>query len=292
MNTASAKPPGAEAIVATISQARRPGLRGPAGSAQASPRAFYAIVALFFAASAAMTIDSCHSMAAMGAMEMPGGWMMSMAWMRMPDQSWLNAAASFLLMWTVMMTAMMLPSVAPALQHYRETVIDAGKTRLALLTVLVGFGYFAVWALFGLVAFAVGEPLASFTMEQSSLARAVPIACAAVVAIAGGIQFTNWKARRLACCRESRGKDGSAPRNAPAAIRHGIALGMQCLACCANLTAVLMVMGLMDIRAMILVSAAITAERLAPGPERIARWLGVVVLCAGLVAITRQIGAA
>jgi len=44
-------------------------------------------------------------------MTMPGGWMMSMAWMRLPGQSWPGAAASFLGMWIVMMVAMMLPSL-------------------------------------------------------------------------------------------------------------------------------------------------------------------------------------
>jgi hypothetical protein len=34
---------------------------------------------------------------------MTGGWTMSMAWMRMPGQTWPGAAASFLGMWVVMM---------------------------------------------------------------------------------------------------------------------------------------------------------------------------------------------
>ena len=42
---------------------------------------------------------------------MPGGWTMSMTWMRMPGQTWPGVAASFLGMWVVMMVAMMLPSL-------------------------------------------------------------------------------------------------------------------------------------------------------------------------------------
>jgi hypothetical protein len=38
-------------------------------------------------------------MSAMGEMPTPGGWTMSMAWMRMPGQTWPGAAASFLGMW-------------------------------------------------------------------------------------------------------------------------------------------------------------------------------------------------
>jgi hypothetical protein len=38
---------------------------------------------------------------------MPGGWTMSMAWMRMPGQTWPGDAVSFLGIWVVMMVAMM-----------------------------------------------------------------------------------------------------------------------------------------------------------------------------------------
>jgi len=49
---------------------------------RASQQAFFGISALLFAASAAVTIVWCASMSAMGEMPMPGGWTMSMAWMR------------------------------------------------------------------------------------------------------------------------------------------------------------------------------------------------------------------
>jgi len=47
---------------------------------------FFGVSALLFAGSAAVTIGWCASMSAMGEMPMPGGWTMSMAWMRMPDR--------------------------------------------------------------------------------------------------------------------------------------------------------------------------------------------------------------
>ena len=42
--------------------------------------------ALLFAASTAMTIVWCASMPVTGEMQMPGGWTMSMAWMRMESR--------------------------------------------------------------------------------------------------------------------------------------------------------------------------------------------------------------
>ena len=69
-------------------------------------------------------------MSAMGEMPMPGGWTMSMAWMRMPGQTWPGAAASFFGMWIVMMVAMMLPSLVPMLWRYRQAVpASAGNVR-------------------------------------------------------------------------------------------------------------------------------------------------------------------
>jgi hypothetical protein len=70
-------------------------------SQQASQRTFFGISALLFAASTAVTIVWCGSMSAMGEMPMPGGWSMSMTWMLMPGQTWLDTAASFLGMWVV-----------------------------------------------------------------------------------------------------------------------------------------------------------------------------------------------
>ncbi len=57
-------------------------------SGRASERAFFGISALLFAASTAATIVCCSSMSAMAEMLMCGGRTMSMAWMRMPGQTW------------------------------------------------------------------------------------------------------------------------------------------------------------------------------------------------------------
>ena len=85
-----------------------------------SERAFFGVAVLAFAGSAALTTCWSVSMSSMGTMPMAGGWAMSAAWMRMPGQTWLGAAVSFLTMWIVMMTAMMLPSFVPMLRRYRR----------------------------------------------------------------------------------------------------------------------------------------------------------------------------
>jgi predicted metal-binding membrane protein len=215
---------------------------------------------------------------------------MSMAWMRMAGQTWPGAAASFLGMWVVMMVAMMLPSLVPVLWRYRRAIGRSGETRLGLLTALVAMGYFFVWTVFGMVAFPLGVALATVGMQHPTLARAVPIAVGVIVAIAGVLQFSGWKARHLSACRKTPGCGCALPADGGTAWRHGLHLGLHCSYCCAGLMVILLVIGVMDLRAMAAVTAAITVERLAPAGQRVARAIGTIILAAGLVLIVLAAG--
>src|SRR5215218_4907001 len=129
-------------------------------------------------------------------MPMPGGWTMSMVWMRMPGQTWPGAAALFLGIWMMMMATMMLPSLVAMLFRYQEIVERRAGARVGCLTALAGVGYFCVWALLGAAAFILGAALSAIAMQQPAVARAVPSAAAALVLGAGALQFTRWKARQ------------------------------------------------------------------------------------------------
>jgi predicted metal-binding membrane protein len=212
---------------------------------------------------------------------------MSMAWMRMPDQSWAEAASSFVGMWVVMMVTMMLPSLVPMLSRYRRA--NGGEKKLGRLTALVGAGYFSVWTTWGIAGFPLGVALAALEMRQPALSSAVPIAVGVVVVIAGAFQFTAWKARRLDCCRDAPDPGALSP-GAAAAWRHGLRLGLRCSQCCASLMAIQLVIGVMDLRAMAAVAGAITVERLAPASERVARAIGAVIIGTGLFLIARAAG--
>src|SRR6185312_11351320 len=166
----------------------------------------------------------------------------------------------------------------------------AGETRLGRLTALVGVGYFFVWTAFGMAAFALGVALAAVQMQLPALARFVPIAVGGVVLTTGALQFTAWKAHHLACCREAPGRGRTLPADAGTAWRHGLRLGLHCGQCCAGPMTILLAIGVMDLRAMTVVAAAITAERLAPAGERVTRAIGIVVVVAGLLLIARAAG--
>ncbi|HUC66919.1 MAG TPA: DUF2182 domain-containing protein [Stellaceae bacterium] len=189
-----------------------------------------------------------------------------------------------------MMLAMMLPSLVPMLWRYRQAVGGRGEVRLDRLTALVGAGYFFVWTLFGVAVYPSGVALAAVEMRVPALAHAAPIAVGMVTLIAGALQFTAWKARHLAGCRAAPERGHALPADASAAWRHGMRLGVHCGYACVGLTAILLVIGVMNLRAMAVVTAAITAERLAPAGERVARAIGAVALAAGLFLIAQAAG--
>jgi predicted metal-binding membrane protein len=80
--------------------------------------------------------------------------------------------------------------------------------------------------------------------------------------------------------------------DAGTAWRHGLSLGLHCAKCNVGLMAILLGLGVMDLRAMVVVAVAITVERLAPAPaaERVARATGAIVVVAGLFLIARAAG--
>ncbi|HEY6930000.1 MAG TPA: DUF2182 domain-containing protein [Thermoanaerobaculia bacterium] len=272
------KASGCSALVQKISQspvAERP----PAPQAD---RGFVGVSILLFAASVAATIYLCESMSA--AMPMSDGWAMSMAWMRMPGQTWTGAAAAFLGMWFAMMLAMMLPSLVPALSIYRRSLHASAETPLARLTILAGSGYFFVWAVAGAIVYPVGVLVVAAEMASPALARLAPLASGVAILLAGAVQLTSWKARLLVECREAPcGR--SLPASSRKAWRHGIRLGLRCVLCCAGLMTILIVVGVMDLAAMAIVASAITVERLVPKPERAARIAGILAVAAGAIVI-------
>ena len=227
---------------------------------------FVGITVALFLSSAAMTIAQCDSN--------------SLRDLSMCSGRTVHGAATFIMMWSTMMMAMMLPSLMPMLLHFRRSITAAAQSDA--LTLLVGLGYFAVWTLAGLLAFAGSVLLAAHHVTaQAGFVGAV-------VLIAGALQFSRWKARHLACCRNASSCCSALSTTAWSAWRHGLRLGKHCVHCCLGLTVVLLVVGMMDWRAMALVTIAITVERLAPRGLRVERFVGVVLVAMGVFLIAHS----
>ena len=242
------------------------------------------VAALVFAASAALTIAWCGSMSAMPGMEMPGGWTMSMTWMRMPGQGWLDLAGMFCGMWAVMMIAMMMPVFAPELIRFRRGLAREEACGFAILAFAAS--YFGVWIAAGIATFPLGLAFAELAMRSEEVSRITPVLAGIVVMLAGIAQFSGWKLRQIARCRHSADCCASSTNYLEAG-RAGARLGRNCFCCCAGFTAALLVIGVMDLLAMALVTIAISAERLMTARIRAARLVGLALLAVGAVMLFR-----
>ncbi len=234
------------------------------------------------------TFRSASSMSSV--MPMPGGWSMSMAWMSMGHQSGLAHATMFLVMWAVMMVAMMLPSVLPAVLLHRGLLAArvgrgdaAGGSHWLLLA-----GYFAVWVVFGGVAYAIGMTITSAAMRSIDVSLLVPVATGIALACAGIYQLTTWKQVCLRHCRspleflmqhEIRSRADS--------WRLGLHHGAYCAACCWGLMAIQLLLGIMSVPLMVAVALVILLEKHWRHGETLARVVGAATIAAGVFLVLR-----
>jgi predicted metal-binding membrane protein len=267
------------------------GVRDPA---DAAPRRVFALGCIvLFVGCTAVTIGRGVSTSAMAALPMRGGWSLSMHWLAMCGRNAPTQMADWLGMWSAMTVAMMLPAAAPNLWRYRCAAAHAGASRPMALAACVGGGYLLVWIGLGAMISVTGTALAAGLLERPTLARATPLAMGVVLMLAGALQCTACKARQLAHCRHWPAGVDVLPSHSFRAWRAGLRLGCLCVASCAGPTAILLVGGVMNLRVMAVVTAAITAERLSFRGDRVARAIGVLALVAGLwrmiVAITAAV---
>lgn len=245
----------------------------------------------------------------MGEIPMPGGWSMSAMWTPMCGQTWLDAALAFVGMWTWMMAAMALPLSIPTWRRFlcrcrshalhafhplpavhRSPILRVGAAaRAALLAAVTGICYLLLWAAAGAIVFALGNALAASLPHVPTFARFAPVLSAGVAVIAGAVQFTPWKTSQIACCRDDDACESPGVVGPMAACKRGCRAALRDGYCCANLMAVLLVVGVMDLRAMVGLTAAMSIERLAPADSRAAHGIGVIVSSVGVYMATRAI---
>jgi predicted metal-binding membrane protein len=234
------------------------------------PTTFIVMCVFAFIGAVSTTIYFNGSMA--GVMEMPGGWKMSMMWMRMPGQTWSLSALTFLLMWLAMMVAMMMPS---ALFMFLKT------RRQWLSLCYMTSGYFIIWLVVGLGVYLLGVKFNDAAMRSEALSRAVPLLSGATLIAAGVVQFTPWKMSYLSRCRSPFGCDSPCPQGEKS-FRLGCKQGVDCCACCSALMTTQLILGIMNPIVMVIVAIIIAAEKLLPRPAIIARLGGIAGIIAGI----------
>jgi len=218
---------------------------------------------------------------------MPGG--MAMSGMDTPGAT-LGQAGSFMRMWVVMMLAMMLPTLVPALSGYRRHLRGSSGLPLDGLTAAAAAGYFLIWTIPGAMGYLAGLAGTEASTRWPSLATSSPLLAGIGLLLAGCFQLSGWKARELGRCRSTPGDPPSRNPGAFGAWTYGLGLGAHCILCCLGYTVALFAVGVMDLRAMALVTVAITAERFAPRPEIAAATSGVLLIAAGCFSAVRNFG--
>jgi predicted metal-binding membrane protein len=248
-----------------------------------SQRAVYIWAAVVVAVTSAITLYFCFAPSMAGGMDMPGGWTMSMMWMRMPGQSAFAAALMFQAMWLAMMIAMMLPSALPLLLLYRKAAAFAGEKHLALSTWGLASGYFLTWVGFGIVAYAIGIAISNAAMRSDCISRLMPVLCAAALIFAGIYQLTHWKSACLRHCRDPMCMVAGHLQGGPlAAARMGLHHGFFCALCCWPLMLIQLALGVMNLAVMIIIALAIAAEKLLPVGNHIAKIIGIASIVGGI----------
>jgi predicted metal-binding membrane protein len=191
------------------------------------------------------------------------------------------AVVLFLATWTVMMAAMMLPTIVPFTIGISR-LLQASGARRGRLTALT-FSYFLIWVATGVAAYGVLHGFELIVGDPETQARAG----AAVLLAAGAYQLTPLKRVCLRHCRSpvllvlQHGQ--AALRSRFGAARAGFAHGGYCLGCCWALMAVLLAAGAMSLIWMAGIAAIVALEKWHRHGELIARVLGGLFLAAGLV---------
>jgi len=171
-----------------------------------------------------------------------------------------------LIMWTVMMALMMLPSSIPMLRTVAVASHGAkSRGESGTPVSLVASGYVLAWTVFSILATMVQLWLQGRMLLSGEMALTNERVAAALLIGAGAYQFTPAKAACLGHCRSPfsmlvhRWK-----ASATGALQMGLEHGASCVACCWTLMLVLFIVGVMNLLWVVSLTAVVIIEKLAP----------------------------
>lgn len=206
--------------------------------------------------------------------------------MAMPHMmSWDASYLGFLfVMWSIMMVAMMVPSVTPMVMMF--TTVNR-KRRESDRTDLVPVGVFASGYLIAWMAFSAAAAVAQWTLHAAALVSPMMTSSSAILGgallIAGGIyQWTPLKYACLIHCRTPMSFLMTSWRPGRiGALVMGLHHGSFCVGCCWVLMALLFVAGVMNVLWVAAIAAFVFIEKVAPRGDLLGRVAGVLLVAAG-----------
>lgn len=191
--------------------------------------------------------------------------------------------AFMFMMWSVMMFAMMLPSVTPTVMIFdrvRAKRAEAGRPSAST----AGFvsGYLLAWVGFSLAATLLNWWLHANGALTSMMGRVAPEIGGFLLILAGLFQWTPVKDACLAHCRSPLGfltthwREGTS-----GALRMGLHHGAFCLGCCWILMLLLFVLGVMNLLWVAVLAIVVLAEKILPHGRYLSRATGIGLIVWG-----------
>jgi predicted metal-binding membrane protein len=228
-------------------------------------------------------------------------WVVLWVWERSPYGRYLNhgelgelgvtgagsvflAIILYLVGWTLMTAAMMLPTTLPLLEIFRRLVVRRPDRWQLIAGVITG--YLGVWLVFGIVAHSADWVLHQVAERSPWFETNGWIIGAGTLLLAGAFQFSSLKYRCLDKCRAPltfvmehwRGRHEQ--RNALfLGIRHGIF----CVGCCWALMLLMFAVGVGNVGWMLALGALMAVEKNMPWGRKLSAPVGVALLGCGAV---------
>jgi predicted metal-binding membrane protein len=193
----------------------------------------------------------------------------------------LGAIGWYLGIWATMMAAMMLPAVMPVVLLFARAARQQGNRLVGAWTFFAG--YLLVWVVFGLVAYGIFRLVRRWTPGFIAWDSGGRYVAAGALIAAGVYQLGSLKSLCLRHCRSPihfllhRWRPGLV-----GAVRMGAEHGAYCVGCCFGLMLALFALGVMSLFWMVVVAAAIFAEKVLPFGERLAPVLAVALVGLGI----------
>jgi len=196
------------------------------------------------------------------------------------------AITLYLVGWTLMTVAMMLPTTLPLLDMFRR--LTARRPERAQLVALVIAGYLGVWAAFGVAAHLADWVLHHVVEYSPWLEANAWVIGGGTLLLAGAFQFSRLKYRCLDKCRAPlsfiteywRGRHDH--RNA---LLLGINHGMFCVGCCWALMLLMFGVGVGNVGWMLALGAIMAVEKNMPWGRKLSAPLGLALLACGALIV-------
>tara|TARA_B110000008_G_scaffold113547_1_gene116297 strand:- start:467 stop:1300 length:834 start_codon:yes stop_codon:yes gene_type:complete len=185
-------------------------------------------------------------------------------------------------MWSVMMAAMMFPTMVPTLKSYEDLMSSADGTRIGWLGLLVG--YSLVWVTFSIVITSVQLGLLSLNfIDMMGKAKSIWVSSALLI-IAGLFQFTRAKEICHGVCHSPMSYFlGYWRTGLNGGLRMGLGLGAYCVGCCWLFMVLGFAGGVMNFLWMGLATLFMVLEKLPAIGHYVIKPMGLILIVSGVL---------